>query len=405
MSAPARAASPSSTSTARTPVRSVNDPSGAARSSRPASMATRKSQTRSISPSRWLATMTAIPNSVPVRRTSAEHLVAAGRVEAVGRLVEQQQPRVVDERLGELDPLLHAGRIAADRAVALLVQPDVAEDLGGPLAGGRARQARHPRHVGDEVGGRGVGRQAVVLGHVADELADRRALGAHVEAHDRRVARRRLEEPEQDLDERALAGAVGADEADDPGLELEGQAVERDDAARVALGQAGEGDETHGPAKGTRRRQPRCGRPAIRSRSRGRVSAEPEAVDDRRRRGQDGLQVRAVGGLDRDDERSVLAVNDDDPRGPVGLEVVGLVGGGEEGQTRRAGQRQVDDRRPTLVDASRRRLPGGHAVGRDECLDEAAGRPRCLRCACRPTDRPRSARWRRSARPCPARGR
>ena len=36
--------------------------------------------------------MTAIPNSVPVRRTSAEHLVAAGRVEAVGRLVEQQQP-------------------------------------------------------------------------------------------------------------------------------------------------------------------------------------------------------------------------------------------------------------------------------------------------------------------------
>ena len=39
--------------------------------SRPASIATRKSQTRSISPSRWLATMTAIPNSVPVRRTSA----------------------------------------------------------------------------------------------------------------------------------------------------------------------------------------------------------------------------------------------------------------------------------------------------------------------------------------------
>ena len=36
----------------------------------PLSMATRKSQTRSISPSRWLATMTAIPNSAPVRLTS-----------------------------------------------------------------------------------------------------------------------------------------------------------------------------------------------------------------------------------------------------------------------------------------------------------------------------------------------
>ena len=124
------------------PVRSVKAPSGAARSRRPASIATRKSQTRSISPSRWLATMTAIPNSVPVRRTSAEHLVAAGRVEAVGRLVEQQQPRVVDERLGELDPLLHPGRVAADRAVALLVQADVAQDLGRPLAGRRRRAGR-----------------------------------------------------------------------------------------------------------------------------------------------------------------------------------------------------------------------------------------------------------------------
>src|SRR6476659_6806983 len=90
--------------------------------------------------------------------------------------------------------------------------------------------------------------------------------------------------------------------------------------------------------------------------SRRATSAEPEAVDDRHGGRQEGLQVRGVGGLDRDDQRSVLAVHDEDPRGPVGLEVVGLVGGGEEGQTCRAGQRQVDDRRPTLVDASRRWL-------------------------------------------------
>ena len=42
-----------------------------------------------------------------------QHLVATGRVEAVRGLVEEQQARVVDERLGELDPLLHAGRVAA----------------------------------------------------------------------------------------------------------------------------------------------------------------------------------------------------------------------------------------------------------------------------------------------------
>ena len=133
--------------------------------------------------------MTAIPNSVPVRRIELEHLVAAGRVEAVRRLVEQQQPRVVDERLGELHPLLHAGRVAADRPVALLVQPDVAEDLGGPLAGGRPRQAGHQGQVRDEVGRRRVGRQAVVLRHVADELADVGALRPDVEVEDRRARR------------------------------------------------------------------------------------------------------------------------------------------------------------------------------------------------------------------------
>ena len=65
-----------------------------------------------------------------------QHLVASGRVEAVRRFIEQQQPRIVDERLGQLHALLHAGRIAADRPVALLVQADVTEDLGRSLAGG-----------------------------------------------------------------------------------------------------------------------------------------------------------------------------------------------------------------------------------------------------------------------------
>ena len=38
-----------------------------------------------------------------------------------------------------------------------------------------------------------------------------------------------------------LPAAVGADQADDPGLEVEGQAVERGDAARIALGQVAAG--------------------------------------------------------------------------------------------------------------------------------------------------------------------
>ena len=78
----------------------------------------------------------------------AEHLVAADRVEAVGRLVEQDQLRVVDQGLGELDPLLHAGRVAADGAVALLVEADVAQRVGGALAGRGRRQPGHAAPCG-----------------------------------------------------------------------------------------------------------------------------------------------------------------------------------------------------------------------------------------------------------------
>ena len=274
MRAAVRAASPSSTSTARTPVRSVNvtERRGA---QQPAGIDGDEEVAHPLDLAEQVAgDDDGDPELGPGPPDEREHLVAAGRIEAVGRLVEQQQARVVDERLGQLDPLLHPGRVAADGAVALLVQPDVTEDLGGPFARGRARQAGHPGHVGHEVGRGDVRRQAVVFGHVADELADRRALGPDVEVHHRRLARGRLEQPEEDLDERALAGAVGADQADDPRFEVQGQTVERDDARRIALGQVAKGDEAHALAKRTRRTDPRVSRSA-RPRS-----AEPQALDD-----------------------------------------------------------------------------------------------------------------------------
>ena len=52
-----------------------------------------------------------------------------------------------------------------------------------------------------------------------------------------------VEQAEQDLDQRALAGAVGADEADDALADLDAQAVERGDAAGVALRQRPGADE------------------------------------------------------------------------------------------------------------------------------------------------------------------
>ena len=46
------------------------------------------------------------------------------RVHAVERLVEEQDPRLVDERAGQLGPLAHALGVRADRAVRGVGQLD-----------------------------------------------------------------------------------------------------------------------------------------------------------------------------------------------------------------------------------------------------------------------------------------
>ena len=91
--------------------------------------------------------MMLMPNSLPVRRMSRSISLASAGVEAGGGLVEQNHDRIVDEGLGELDALLHAGGILFDVAVALLVEADVAEDIGGASPGGDGGDAAHLGHV------------------------------------------------------------------------------------------------------------------------------------------------------------------------------------------------------------------------------------------------------------------
>src|SRR5262249_15950789 len=147
---------PSSTSTASTWLTRVKLVIVSARSNPPRSSATTWSQIRSTSPSRWEETTIEMPNSppiLPITSTSpappagpgdqVRHRGPPGGVAAGGRLVEQQQPRITDQGLGQLDPLLHPGRIGADEPVPLLMQADVAQGFGGPLPGRRGRQPGH----------------------------------------------------------------------------------------------------------------------------------------------------------------------------------------------------------------------------------------------------------------------
>ena len=57
------------------------------------------------------------------------HLDAGPRVEAAGRLVEQQHLRVVQQHAGQAEPLRHAARQARDQGVALVAEVDQLEHL------------------------------------------------------------------------------------------------------------------------------------------------------------------------------------------------------------------------------------------------------------------------------------
>ena len=83
---------------------------------RPLFMITAWSHTRSTSGSRCDDSTIAQPRRAGRSADQLHHLVARARIEPVGRLVEEQQLRIVHERLRELHALLHAGRVAVDRA-------------------------------------------------------------------------------------------------------------------------------------------------------------------------------------------------------------------------------------------------------------------------------------------------
>ena len=106
-----------------------------------------------------------------------EHLRPLHRVEAVGRLVEEHELRVVRDRRGELHALALPRRHRADGAEPLLAEPDEPERVVRALHAARAREQVHLREMPHEVGRGELGRQVVVLRRVADAGADADARG------------------------------------------------------------------------------------------------------------------------------------------------------------------------------------------------------------------------------------
>ena len=113
----------------------------------------------------------------------------------------------------------------------------MAQHVRRPLSCGRCRDARHPAHMRDELGGGHVGWQAVVLGHVADPGPDPLTVGLTVHSKDLGRAVGRWHQAEENLDQCALTRTIRTNQPDDAGLDGQGELVERGHALGIALRQ------------------------------------------------------------------------------------------------------------------------------------------------------------------------
>ena len=161
-------------------------------------------------------------------------------VEVAGRLVAEQQRRVVDERARDRDALLLAARQLVGVVVQLGRQADQAQDVRHLAADRLAVLADHLERVRDVRVDRAVRQQLEVLEDDADVAAQLRHLAAaHLGqrvAGDRDVALGRLELLHQQADAGRLAAAGRADDEDElAAADLQRDAVERDVPAGVDL--------------------------------------------------------------------------------------------------------------------------------------------------------------------------
>ena len=141
------------------------------------------------------------------------HLGRADRVEARGRLVEQDQLGVVDQRLGQADPPLHALGVFAELACLAAFRPTMSISRSTRLRPLGRRDVEQPAVEVERLLGVEELVEVRLLGQVADPLVLGDVGGRLVE--DQRLALGGEEQAEQQLDRGRLARAVGAEQAED----------------------------------------------------------------------------------------------------------------------------------------------------------------------------------------------
>ena len=176
---------------------------------------------------------TAIRCSLAISRQQIDHLLLTADVEVGERFVEEEQAWMADQRMGDEDPLLLTTRQVADTQLGKTHGVDGLEHVVD-LPATRRRRERQTKSLPvdtetDKVAcsQRHVRVERDPLRYVADRAVDVRS---RLHAH---RAGARGDEPEDDPQQRCLAGAVGADQAG----ELTGIDMEGDVAKDLATGQ------------------------------------------------------------------------------------------------------------------------------------------------------------------------
>ena len=162
-----------------------------------------------------------------------EHLRPLHRVEPVGRLVEEDQLGVVCDRSCELDALSLPRRHRSDRAKALLAEPDEPERVVRTLHSRPAGEKVHFGQVPDEVGGRELRRQIMMLRRVPDASSRLDSRSRGIAAEDCQLAVVARAKAKHDGDERRLARTIRAQQPRDSGADVGVQARERDRTAEA----------------------------------------------------------------------------------------------------------------------------------------------------------------------------
>ena len=171
------------------------------------------------------------------RPHQAPHVLPQLDVDAGGRLIEEQDLRLMRERLGDHDAALHAAGQRHDLAVLLVPERQVFQhflDEGRVrlLAEQQAAETHRRPHRLERVG-------VKLLRHQPDQRARRAIVLDEMMAADQHRTGGRIDDAADDVDQRGLAGAVRPEQREDfAARDVEIDALQRMKPGRIGLDQS-----------------------------------------------------------------------------------------------------------------------------------------------------------------------